>query len=211
MKRTIKAILIGGTLAVALFATAGSAEAAAFTVRSGDTLSKLFSHNWQSVCAHNALANCNLIYVGQVLDDGAGAATTRVAGVSIHGPNQVAPAPTSGRSVPYGEVLGGYYVYGGTGAGGGYDCSGLTQYLARRMGFSIDRTSQAQMYNGRSISRSELWPGDLVILNNAGHVATYIGNNQIVHAMNPSQGILVQNLDYVAQWMPVTAYRALGH
>ncbi|MBA3275772.1 MAG: LysM peptidoglycan-binding domain-containing C40 family peptidase [Chloroflexia bacterium] len=208
MKRTIKAILIGGTLAVALFATAGSAEAAAFTVRSGDTLSKLFPHNWQSVCAHNALPNCNLIYVGQVLGDGAGASTSAVAGVSTSQPAQVAPA--GNRFVPTGSVLGKPYVYGANGPYA-FDCSSLTQYLAGQMGYSIPRNSYGQAAYGRSIGRGELWPGDLVIMNGAGHVGMFIGGNQIVHALNPAQDVQVQDMDYVFQWNPVLGYRAVGH
>jgi len=209
MNHTIKAILIGGTLAVALFATAGSAEAAAFTVRSGDTLSKLFPHNWQSVCAHNALANCNLIYVGQVLDDGAGAATTRVAGVSTSSPSHVSPNVPAG--VPgLSAVLGRPYVYGAAGPSA-FDCSGLTQYLSAQRGISIPRNSYGQLNGLRAIGRGELLPGDIIVMNGGGHVGMFLGNNQIVHALNPAQDVQVQDMDYVFQWNPVVGYRAVGH
>ncbi len=209
MTHTIKAIIIGGTLAVALFATAGSAEAAAFTVRSGDTLSKLFPHNWQSVCSHNGLPNCNLIYVGQVLDDGAGAATTRVAGVSTSSPSQVSPNVPAG--VPgLSAVLGRPYVYGAAGPSA-FDCSGLTQYLSAQRGISIPRNSYGQLNGLRAIGRGELLPGDIVVMNGGGHVGTFIGGNQIVHALNPSQGVQVHNLDYALQYNPLVGFRAVGH
>jgi cell wall-associated NlpC family hydrolase len=211
MKRTIQSLFVGALVAAGLFVGGGVTHAATHTAQSGDTLARLFPNSWQAVCAHYGI-NCDLIYPGQVYsDDNLGGSATVVAGISESRPAPAAPAANSGRYVPYGEVLGGYYVMGGTGAGGGFDCSGLTQYLARRMGHSISRTSYSQQYDGRGIGRNELWPGDLVIMNYSGHVAMFIGNGNIVHALNPSQGILVQNMDYAAQWMPITSFRAIGH
>jgi cell wall-associated NlpC family hydrolase len=209
MKRTIQTLIVGAVMAVGLFAGAQSAQAAVFTVRSGDTLSKLFPTTWQNVCAINALSNCNLIYPGQQLDDGAGAATSRVAGVSTSQPAQVSPNVPAG--VPgLSAVLGARYVYGANGPYS-FDCSGLTQYLARQRGIEIPRNSYGQAGYGRSISRAELWPGDLVIMTGASHVGMYIGNNQLVHALNPSQGVQIHNLDYALQYNPLHSFRAIGH
>lgn len=107
-------------------------------------------------------------------------------------------------------VLGRPYVYGAAGPYA-FDCSGLTQYLASQRGISIPRNSYGQAAYGRAIGRGELWPGDLVIMNGAGHVGMYIGNNQLVHALNPSQGILIQDLDYALQYNPLYSFRAIGH
>jgi cell wall-associated NlpC family hydrolase len=40
------------------------------------------------------------------------------------------------------------------------------------------------------IARSALAPGDLVFYDGLGHVAIYVGNNQVIHA--PTQGDVVR-------------------
>ncbi|HHT97623.1 MAG TPA: C40 family peptidase [Clostridiales bacterium] len=96
--------------------------------------------------------------------------------------------------------LGGRYVWGGTRLGSGVDCSGFTQALFRVYGKSIPRTSQAQSNGGRSITSSNLKPGDLVFYGSSkrsvNHVALYIGNGQVIHASSPRSGIKISNMRY---------------
>lgn len=47
----------------------------------------------------------------------------------------------------------------------GFDCSGFTSYVFKRFGINLDRRSNAQIFDGRRVSRSELQPGDLVFFN----------------------------------------------
>lgn len=82
------------------------------------------------------------------------------------------------------KFLGTPYVWGGT-TPRGFDCSGFTQYVFRNFGYSLGRTTYSQVKAGKSVSRSELIPGDL-IFTHAGHVGIYVGNNQFIHA--PSTG-----------------------
>lgn len=56
------------------------------------------------------------------------------------------------------------YVYGAS-RPGAFDCSGFTSYVFSQFGYSLDRTSRGQVNNGRSVSRTELKPGDLVFFN----------------------------------------------
>lgn len=56
------------------------------------------------------------------------------------------------------------YVYGAS-RPGAFDCSGFTSYVFSQFGYSLDRTSRGQVNNGRSVSRNELKPGDLVFFN----------------------------------------------
>lgn len=86
------------------------------------------------------------------------------------------------------QFVGCNYVYGGT-SPSGFDCSGFTQYVYAHFGISLPRTSYQQEYSGTIIPVSEAQPGDLVTYN--GHSAIYIGNGQIVNALNPSQGVTV--------------------
>jgi len=97
------------------------------------------------------------------------------------------------------DHLGERYVWGGTRLGVGVDCSGFTQALYRRMGYSIPRTSRSQASGGHRISASELRPGDLVFYGSSryiNHVAMYIGNGRIIHASNPRDGIKVSYMYY---------------
>lgn len=97
------------------------------------------------------------------------------------------------------QFVGNPYVYGGTSLTNGTDCSGFTQSVYRNFGISISRTSREQATNGRSISLSNVQPGDLIFYKNGssiGHVALYIGNGQVVHASSPESGIKISNMYY---------------
>jgi NlpC/P60 family len=93
------------------------------------------------------------------------------------------------------KFAGGPYVYGGT-TPAGFDCSGLVQYVLKTVGVkNVPRTSEAQWAWVQKISRSDLAPGDLVFAqfpgDNAspGHVGIYVGNNRVLSAEDPAQGI----------------------
>ncbi len=97
----------------------------------------------------------------------------------------------------YAKTFVGYsYVYGGS-SPDGFDCSGFTQYCARQMGYSIQRTATAQLSNGTKVSRENLQPGDLVFFgygSTASHVGIYIGDGKFVHAQNSSTGVVITSL-----------------
>lgn len=92
------------------------------------------------------------------------------------------------------QFVGGRYVWGGT-SPSGFDCSGLMVYAYAQLGYSLPRTSQGQMYAGYAVSEPAV--GDLVIYYGGSHVAMYIGNGNVVHALNPNQGILVTGINAV--------------
>ena len=82
--------------------------------------------------------------------------------------------------------LGCRYVWGATGPNT-FDCSGLTQWVYRKNGISIPRTSGAQKNAGTRISISNLRAGDIVW--RKGHVGIYVGNGKVIHA--PGTGKVV--------------------
>lgn len=85
--------------------------------------------------------------------------------------------------------LGKPYVWGATGPGS-FDCSGFTSYVYKKAtGIYIGRNTGAQIGSGKSVSRAELRPGDLVFTH-PGHVGIYVGNGNMVHA--PSTGDVVK-------------------
>lgn len=97
------------------------------------------------------------------------------------------------------SYVGGRYVWGGTSLTNGVDCSGFTMQIMAKYGVSLPHSSRAQAGYGRSVSTSELQPGDLIFYgsgNSISHVAIYIGNGQIVHASTSRDGIKVSNAFY---------------
>ncbi len=89
-----------------------------------------------------------------------------------------------------------------------YDCSGLTSAAWSRVGVSLPRTSQSQIGVGRSVSKSELQPGDLVFYygSSPSHVGLYAGNGQIIHAPRPGKSVEYASLDS----MPFSGARRPG-
>lgn len=98
------------------------------------------------------------------------------------------------------QFVGNPYVWGGTSLTKGADCSGFTQSVLRNFGISIPRVSRDQAKTGRTITQSEMRPGDLVFYTSSGgvvnHVAMYIGNGQVVHAASKRSGIKISTWNY---------------
>lgn len=112
------------------------------------------------------------------------------------------------------QFIGNPYRYGGNSLTSGIDCSGFTQQIMAKFGYSISRTSSSQSGDGRAVSTSNLRAGDLVFYGDGGsidHVALYIGGGQVVHASNsapyPRGGIKISNVNYRT---PICARRIIG-
>ena len=77
-----------------------------------------------------------------------------------------------------------------------FDCSGLTMTAWRQAGVSLPHYSRSQYAVTRRIPLSQAQPGDLVFYFGSGahHVGLYIGNGKMVHAANPSSGVLVSDI-----------------
>jgi cell wall-associated NlpC family hydrolase len=104
--------------------------------------------------------------------------------------------------------LGKSYVWGGTGPDA-YDCSGLTMKAYASVGITLNRTSQQQYQQGSAISREALQPGDLVFYNGSlpTHVGIYVGNNEIISALNRKSGVRYNNINDPGS---ITGYRRLA-
>lgn len=99
------------------------------------------------------------------------------------------------------KLLGARYIYGGSSwSDGGFDCSGLTQYVYGRAGISIPRTVTTQYYGiSRKISASNRQPGDIIIMTDGyemSHAGIYIGNNKMIHAPQPGRNVEIKSLDW---------------
>lgn len=108
------------------------------------------------------------------------------------------------------KFVGRPYVYGGTSLTNGADCSGFVMSVYAQFGYSLPHSSAAQSGCGRSVSLSNLQPGDLVFYRNGsriGHVAMYIGGGRVVHASNETDGIKISSYNYR---QPACARRIVG-
>ena len=109
------------------------------------------------------------------------------------------------------QFVGNPYVWGGTSLTNGVDCSGFTMQVMKHFGVSLPHYSGSQAKMGKSVSSSEMRPGDLVFYANSGgtvnHVAMYIGNGQVVHAASSRSGIKISSWNYRT---PKTIRNVLG-
>lgn len=98
-------------------------------------------------------------------------------------------------SIAY-SLIGSPYVSGAAGPYG-FDCSGFVSYVYSRVGKSISRSSWSQYYEGVGVSYEEAQPGDILSWGHGGnvtHSALYVGNGQMIHATNPSQGVILSSV-----------------
>ncbi|WP_223879855.1 C40 family peptidase [Paenibacillus spiritus] len=114
-----------------------------------------------------------------------------------------------------------YKVGGSTTAG--FDCSGFTKYVYKKLGLNLPRTSREQYKMGTTVSRSNLRSGDLVFFNTTGsgvsHVGIYVGNGKFAQSSS-SRGVNISSLSqsywskrYVGakRVMSSTAFKAVAY
>lgn len=90
------------------------------------------------------------------------------------------------------------YVWGGA-KPGGFDCSGLVQYVYGKMGVKMPRVSQQQATQGRMTDVRSLKQGDLVAWGNspasAHHIAIYAGNGMIWEAPHTGAQVRLRKIN----------------
>jgi hypothetical protein len=93
------------------------------------------------------------------------------------------------------------YVYGAE-SPAAFDCSGFVQYVyAHAADIEIPRNSKEQWAAGKSVDKSDIKPGDIFVFDTVGgggpsHVAIYMGDDKIIHAISegPQTGVVVTTL-----------------
>ena len=98
------------------------------------------------------------------------------------------------------------YVWGGK-APGGWDCSGFVAWVLAQHGINVTSYTGAMMNQLPRTSAPQ--PGDVVFTNGYSHVGIYLGNGQMISALNPSQGTQVTSVDG-GGFMPVDGYYSVG-
>ena len=98
------------------------------------------------------------------------------------------------------SLVGTPYRYGGNTPEGGFDCSGLVNYVFRDMlDMALPRTSRdLAALQGPRIASGQLASGDLVFFGAGGsvsHVGIYVGEGRFVHAPNSGGTVRLDRLD----------------
>jgi cell wall-associated NlpC family hydrolase len=102
------------------------------------------------------------------------------------------------------KQVGDPYSYGGT-SPGGFDCSGLTQYVYRHTGHGkhIQRTAEDQFLQFKPVSHRHAKPGDLVFFHETSdpnsyvyHVGVYEGGHNMVAATTYGEGVQFQSFTW---------------
>ncbi|SIN16349.1 NlpC/P60 family protein [Micromonospora cremea] len=116
--------------------------------------------------------------------------------------NAPAVSGAAGTAVRYAfGALGKPYVWAADGPNG-YDCSGLTSAAWRAAGKSLPHNTRMQWGAVAHISRGDLRPGDLVFYSGLGHVALYVGDNQVIDAPSAGRNVLKRGMNM----MPIQGY-----
>jgi cell wall-associated NlpC family hydrolase len=139
-------------------------------------------------------------------------ATLNSRGVTVHAipkttpssPARGAPAATSTTAASVlataKRYVGIHYRYGGESPTTGFDCSGFVQYVFRKQGVELPRTSRLQAHAGTALPLDvgALQPGDLLLFASTGHevnhVAIYVGNNRMLHSSAGAGGVVYEDL-----------------
>lgn len=112
-------------------------------------------------------------------------------------------------SIAY-SLVGSPYIMGANGPYG-FDCSGFVQYVYSRLGISISRSSSTQLYDGVAVSYSDILPGDIINWGYSNgvstHSALYVGNGKMIHAANPSMGVVISDVGY---WLSASGTQIIG-
>ncbi|MFS0727986.1 C40 family peptidase [Paenibacillus sp. 1P07SE] len=143
-------------------------------------------------------------------------ATITITSFSIGASQVDAATPRSEALIQSGkQYLGVPYRLGApSGATYAFDCSSFTQYLFKKNGVTLPRTSAAQATKGTSVAKGYLSMGDLVFFKTNGrsisHVGVYAGQNKMLHTSS-SQGVVITNMN-TSYWNNryVTARRVLN-
>jgi len=98
------------------------------------------------------------------------------------------------------SLVGTPYRYGGNTPEGGFDCSGLVNYVFRDMlDLRLPRTSRELFaWQGPRIRPEQLATGDLVFFGSGGtvtHVGIYVGEGRFVHAPSTGGTVRLDHLD----------------
>ena len=115
-------------------------------------------------------------------------------------------------SIAY-SYLGYAYTYAGNSPQTGFDCSGFVQYVYSQVGKSVSRSSNTQAYDGVGVSYEDAQPGHILSWGHGGmvtHSAIYVGNGQMIHAMNSNTGVVLSPVNGWTNYDTLMAVRRVS-
>lgn len=173
-----------------------SNSSSTYTVKSGDSLSRIASQHGTTVSNLKSINNLSsdLIIVGQKLKVNGSSSSKSSSGSSSNSSGS-SSSSNSSSSAGYDvdklistaqSQVGKPYTWGGQSPSAGFDCSGFIHYAFNQAGKSMGRTS-AQGYFDRAQTISSPQVGDLVFFEGTyksgiSHLGIYVGNNEFIHA-----------------------------
>ncbi len=104
------------------------------------------------------------------------------------------------------SLIGSPYIWGAAGPRG-YDCSGLTLVAWGTVGVTLGHFTGWQWTEGKSVSRADLRPGDLIFwYGDLHHMGIYVGDGWAVHAPHTGDVVRMVQMDK----MPIAGFRRPG-
>ena len=91
--------------------------------------------------------------------------------------------------------IGGAYIWGGK-TFRAWDCSGFVAWVYAQHGIKLTAYTFSMVNELKPTSTPK--PGDIVFQNGYNHVGIYLGNGQMVSALNPSEGTIVHPVSVMA-------------
>ncbi|CAM4438567.1 cell wall-associated NlpC family hydrolase [Paenibacillus endophyticus] len=97
------------------------------------------------------------------------------------------------------KYIGVPYKFGAkSGITSSFDCSSFTQYVYKKVGVSLPRSSKQQAKSGSYVSKSNLKAGDLIFTDTnrdgiINHVSIYIGSGKLLHTYRVGVGVTISN------------------
>jgi cell wall-associated NlpC family hydrolase len=125
--------------------------------------------------------------------------------------DEPAPAPAPGTLPLTSELVatalalrGTPYRNGGSEPSGGFDCSGLVQWVFAQHGRALPRETREQYEAGKKIDEDEVQPGDLVFFETVSkgpsHVGIALGAGEFVHAPSSRGVVRVESYKKTDYW-----------
>jgi len=91
--------------------------------------------------------------------------------------------------------IGGAYIWGGK-TFRAWDCSGFVAWVYAQHGIKLTAYTFSMVQELKPTSNPK--PGDIVFQNDYNHVGIYLGNGQMVSALNPSEGTIIHPVSVMA-------------